>query len=74
MSNSENPALDLKFLYIIASSASALPISAGLPLCYSFLNIVKYKQEHYGLPTKFAKSSQIFCKDGSEMGEVVLWK
>ena len=74
MSNSENPALDLKKRNIITSSASALPISAGLPLCYSFKNIIKYKQEHYGLLTKFAKSPQIFCKDGSEMGEVVSWK
>ena len=36
MSFFQNPALDLKFLYIITSSASALPIFAGLPLCFDY--------------------------------------
>jgi len=74
MSNFKNPGLDLKKTIIITSSASALPFSAGLPLCSRFLNNAKYKQEHYGLPTKFAKNLQIFCKDGSETWEVVLCK
>jgi hypothetical protein len=47
MSFFENPGIDLKFSYIITSSASALPIFAGLPLCFYLFLLYLSKREHY---------------------------
>jgi hypothetical protein len=62
MSFFENPGIDLKFSYIITSSASALPIFAGLPLCFYLFLLYLSKREHYAANRRVA---YFFTKDGS---------
>ncbi len=62
---------DLKFLYIITSSASALPIFAGVPfiICLLFYFIIEWL--HYA-----ANSAErvFFAKDGANLGESLFAK
>ena len=57
---------DLKFAYIITSSASALPNSAGLPLCCYSLKYLLYIYDHYAQDAMIAKGAHFFYKDGME--------
>ena len=62
---------DLKFLYIITSSASTLPIFAGVPfiICLLFYFILEWL--HYA-----ANSAErvFFAKDGENLGEPIFAK
>jgi hypothetical protein len=57
---------DLKFLYIITSSASALPIFRGLPLCFEYFLLYLLKREHYAANRA---ERVFFAKDGANLGE-----
>ena len=71
MSFFENRVRDLKFLYIITSSASALPIFAGVPftICLLFYFIIEWL--HYA-----ANSAErvFFAKDRANLGEPLFAK
>lgn len=49
---------DLKFLYIITSSAYALPIFAGLPLCFDYF-LFYYSNDCI---MQWAQIARIFCE------------
>ena len=62
---------DLKFLYIITSSASALPIFAGVPfiICLLFYFIIEWL--HYAANRA---ERVFFAKDGANLGEPLFAK
>jgi hypothetical protein len=66
MSFFEKRRRDLKFLYIITSSASALPIFRGLPLCFEYFLLYLLKREHYAANRV---ERVFFAKDGANLGE-----
>ena len=71
MSFFENRVRDLKFLYIITSSASALPIFAGLPLCFIYFFYFIREWLHYAANSA---EREYFAKDGSNLGEPLFAK
>jgi hypothetical protein len=61
--------IDLKKQYIITSSASALPISRALPLCFGMFGWTPHHPYHYAV---VLKTGEKYAKDGPKSSEAVL--